>query len=320
MATYEDLNLNKRLYRVNTDPNAYLDSENQVSQNLNEVDFAVGLGPDDTVSDEPLDPNAVQDGQQNSIIELLGAYYYRKTSFNNTQVGFRLGVDQNEAKFWFGNTTTYMNLDATPGSNSIMVGIEYQSSLSSDNIIIDPSLDEFQAYFGGNQTVSISGEFGIQYYNSVTSTQQFLVDDTGTTITDLPLNLSNSSFIYNGILQPIIFTGVILSGGTATLLPTGWSVTKTGTSQYTITHNLNTTQDYIVICTPISGHYRYQLLSHSTTDFVIDWEETIYGSDTFPVSGGAGGSVTVSGIRVPPNEGPLLAGGTDFQFTLLYYG
>lgn len=46
------------------------------------------------------------------------------------------------------------------------------------------------------------------------------------------------SFIH----QSTVYGGVVLSGGTAgTPFPTGWTVAHTGTGDYTITHNLGTT-------------------------------------------------------------------------------
>lgn len=49
-----------------------------------------------------------------------------------------------------------------------------------------------------------------------------------------------------------IYTGSINADGTALSLPTGWTSVVGGTSAYTVTHNLNTT-DYIVICCVANG-------------------------------------------------------------------
>lgn len=289
MAGLDELGLNKRLYRSNSDPKAYLDSANQVGQGLKEVDFSVGLGPDDTVSEEPIDPNATTDGSQNAIIELLGAYYYRKTTFNNTQIGFRLGVEDNEAKFWFGNQESYINLDATVGSLSRIVGIQYESSLDDNAIIIDPTTNEFAAFDSGAiQTISIQGDTGIELFNSY--------------------------FTYNGEVQPVCYVGEVLgTAGTFASAPAGWSIVKNGTGDYTITHNLNQDPCYVV-CAPRTGHFRYQLVLIDANSFRVTWEETAYGSDTFPVSGGGGGSVTVDGVRIAPLEIPV---DVSFQFILM---
>jgi len=59
-------------------------------------------------------PEAINPGVLTSVIEqAAGVIYNGKTGFNNTQTGYRLGIDKSNglAKFYIGNTTDYLNWD-----------------------------------------------------------------------------------------------------------------------------------------------------------------------------------------------------------------
>jgi len=201
-----------------------------------------------------------------------------------------------------------------PGSNPVQ-GTLIQSSASNDRVEINPS-DNFFAYNDGNIVVTINkdgitgssavianGEFDDLLVNNLATIENLIVNDTVTT-EDL---IVNDTFTYQGIPQPLVYWGIVTSGGGG-VLPTGWTATNPSTGVYLITHNLNRA-DYGIVCTPSSGHYRAQITNHNVNDITIDFQQTNYVTTSFPVSGGGGGSVSVSGVRdtgtpeVPVNSG-----------------
>src|SRR3990167_2165566 len=60
-------------------------------------------------------PKIIISGEVISTLEQqLGAIFSGKTTFNNVQTGYRLGIDtDNLAKFYIGNSTDYLNWDGT---------------------------------------------------------------------------------------------------------------------------------------------------------------------------------------------------------------
>ena len=77
-----------------------------------------------------------------------------------------------------------------------------------------------------------------------------------------------------------IYTGLIQSNGTATILPSGWSVSDSGTSHYTVTHNLTLGQDgYVVVVSAYNGNDRLATIDNIGTDsFEVDTYDTSSGS------------------------------------------
>jgi len=58
------------------------------------------------------------------------------------------------------------------------------------------------------------------------------------------------------------------AGNTGTPFPTGWSLNKTGTGSYVITHNLGTAS-YSVVATPLGAYNIVQVASRGSTSFEL---------------------------------------------------
>jgi len=67
--------------------------------------FTSGVAPKSLISGELI----------STLEQLTGVLFTGKTGFNNTQIGYRLGIDVSDglAKFYIGNTTDYINWDGT---------------------------------------------------------------------------------------------------------------------------------------------------------------------------------------------------------------
>lgn len=204
------------------------------------------------------------------------------------------------------NSTSGQTNSVVPGS--IIQSVTLQSSGSDNRVEINPD-DQFLAYNDGDVVVRINKD-GIEAdYIDVID-----MDAVNITVDNLDVT---TEITYKGIVQPVLFSGEILGDGTVVTLPTGWSVLRNSLGDYTFTHNLGALNNYFVFASPVSGHYRHQVVSRNTNDFNITYEQTLYGSDTFPVSGGGGGNVTVDGVRLAPGEEPW---DVAFQFQVLFYG
>ncbi len=192
------------------------------------------------------------------------------------------------------SSTSGQTNSVVPGS--IIQSVTLQSSGSDDRIEINPD-DQLLAYNDGDVVVRINKD-GIDATNIVVENLD---------VTD--------EFTYAGAKQPQVFGGSIDGAtGAALFLPTGWTSVRNSVGNYTITHNLASPVWYTVVATPITGHFRTRIVSFGVNSFTVTIQETVYGSASFPVSGGGGGSVTVSGVRVPPNETLV---DSDFNFVLV---
>lgn len=175
-----------------------------------------------------------------------------------------------------------------PGSPPI-VSVLLQSSPGPNRVEINPN-DNFYAY-NKNQIVVDINKDGINIKS--------------------PAHLT-----INGVPQPTVFAGIIEADGTAIILPAGWTSVRNSVGNYTITHNLNTTIPFMVTFAPMNGHFRCSQNNRTANSFDVDWEQTNYGSATFPVTGGGGGSVTVDGVRIPPDEVQV---DTRFEFIFVQF-
>jgi len=229
-------------------------------------------------------------------------YIYRDTSdFNTSDVNTSAYQDIAGSQSSNANPGTSVPADGlNPGSQPVQ-GVLLQTSGSDNRVELNPD-DHLYAYNDGDVVVEI-GKDGIDA--DVIIARDHTTDNLN--VLDL--------FTYDGINQPVIFSGEVLGGpGTFVTAPVGWTIVKNGIGDYTITHNLNTDPTYLV-CSPRSGHYRYQIDAITANTVRVTWEESNYISDTFPVSGGGGGSVTVDGIRSVVN--PEVPVDVSFQFILL---
>ena len=82
-----------------------------------------------------------------------------------------------------------------------------------------------------------------------------------------------------------MYAGQVASGGTWTDQPSTWTVSAGGTSnsQYTITHNLGSS-NYAVIATPVGASFKAIIVSKSTNSFVIgtlDSSNNVYSQAAF---------------------------------------
>lgn len=84
----------------------------------------------------------------------------------------------------------------------------------------------------------------------------------------------SSTFIYKGIIQPVVFYGAVSSAGSITSLYS-WTCTHLGTGSYRITHNLNSTF-YTVNITPNTGHYRGMVTNVGVNSFDISFQQSSY--------------------------------------------
>jgi len=181
-------------------------------------------------------------------------------------------------------------------------GVLLQTSGSNDRVELNPD-DHLYAYNDGDVVVTI-GKDGIEADNAV-----FI----NTEVDELEVN---NHFTYGGVPQPIVYTGIINADGTSTDLPAGWYSSLFGTGVYILTHGLGNTT-YKLVCAPLDGHYRYQITLRTVNNTLVDWQQTNYVSSSFPVVGGAGGTVTVSGIR--SSVTPEVSVNTAFMFILTFY-
>jgi len=214
-----------------------------------------------------------------------------------------------------------------PEPGSIITSVILQSSPSDDRIEINPD-DTFKAYNGGEVVVLIDKN-GITVDNAVvvfTTIEEAYIDYAE--ITELVGDLAafneltvNDSFVYAGVKQPQVFSGEIngTTGYFVGAVPTTpnspfiWGALRISDGLYIIAHYLANT-NYDVTVTPGTGHFRGRVYSKIAGSFLVSFQQTVYGSDTFSVSGGGGGSVTVDGIRISPFEEPV---DTDFNFVLI---
>lgn len=94
----------------------------------------------------------------------------------------------------------------------------------------------------------------------------------GDTPTDA-LQLTPKQYV-DGLTASKAYIGVATSTGASTPFPTGWTWTKNGAGDYTITHNLGTTS-YIVVATSINDTTVVVIASQSTNSFnVTSWLST----------------------------------------------
>lgn len=214
---------------------------------------------------------------------------------------------------------------SVPSPGSIITSVILQSSPSDDRIEINPD-DTLKAYNNGNVVVLIdkdgifadNAEFDNVIIDNVTITTETVdtADITTANIETANVETLNVSveFNYLGISQPVVYSGVVSIAGVGSPLPAGWSVSLVTTGTYRITHNLDaggpTTSNVFFFVAPITGWFRPRIIYPDANYVDVMWQQTSYGSQTFPVSGGGGGSVTVSQVRIPPYEEPVSVGFT----------
>jgi len=242
----------------------------------------------------------------------LNRYLYKETS---SETSSNIADSSNNyADFSGGN-------GGVPEPGSIITSVILQSSPSDNRIEINPD-DTLKAYNGG-EVILVIDKNGIVVNNANIIYSNIDTADIGTAnITNLvatdtitkALNVI-TSFTYAGYQQPQVFGGEVTSGGSFVHGPPGWSVTKTFTGTYFVIHALaNATADYMVVATAATGHFRGKIVAKISGSFVVTFQETVYGSDSFSVSGGGGGSVTVDGVRIAPGEQLV---DTAFDFVLV---
>lgn len=125
----------RNLYKMGVaeDPTSQMISSlnsNQGSDNSSQLEVAadsLGSGVDTSSTDQG-----------------VGYYAGGKTKFDNTEIGYILGIDKGVAKFYLGNTTSYINFDGT--STTIVGGL----SVSSLDIPDQVTANSFHVDVSGN--------------------------------------------------------------------------------------------------------------------------------------------------------------------------
>jgi len=224
-----------------------------------------------------------------------------------------------------GSQASQPAIAVAPGT--IITSAIWQTSNSNDRIQLTPDdtmtsfrngqvqiqLDSRGLYaYNNNDIVATYDRDGLATYDG-SGNVMGLLDGTSFTVYTAggvpKVVISPAGIEYENFLQPMLSWGEINGSlGIWTLSP-GYTLTKNSVGNYTVTHNWGTTT-YIAMLTPVSGHFRGRVFNKTANSFDISWQETDYGSVSFPVSGGGGGSVTVSGVKL--SEIPV-----DVTFQLL---
>lgn len=118
----------------------------------------------------------------------------------------------------------------------------------------------------------------------------------------------------NGVYQGIYYRGAVAGASGTKLFGTGGVTTSrvsTGVNDLRIV-TPPTAASVSCVVTAISGHFRGKCVYNAGTSTMrVTFQQSDYGSQSFGVSGGGGGSVTVSGIY--QGEAPV---DTDFYFVM----
>jgi len=118
---------------------------------------------------------------------------------------------------------------------------------------------------------------------------------------------------FNGVPMGNYYRGYVLSTGAKSHGTSGWTSTLVSPGVYEITFSnpalATTIGNWNCVASPVSGHYRCKVDFPALNVVRVSWQQSVYGSQTFGVSGGGGGSVTVSGIY--QGETPV---NTSFSF------
>lgn len=165
-----------------------------------------------------------------------------------------------------------------------------QSSGSDDRIEINPD-DTFRAYSNGSVVVKIDSN-GID-------AEVIVVADLTALTADINELTVNDEITYQGVIQPIIYGGIVSFVGAFVFAPPGWTVVRNALGDYTITHNMAVplTEDYTINASPINGHFRCRIPFRSANAFQVTWQQSEYVGGSYPVTGGGGGTVNIpSGI------------------------
>ena len=103
MATINDLGYNNILYKNDLDSESIGFDDAQISSGLNDTLYS--LNPVDITSGALI----------SNLEQALGTIFSGKTGFNNTETGYRLGIDSSDslAKFYIGDSSNYLNWTGT---------------------------------------------------------------------------------------------------------------------------------------------------------------------------------------------------------------
>ena len=229
----------------------------------------------------------------------LNRRLYRKDSkFEDTDptAGIEYADEQNG-----NNPVVYPPATAVAPGTIIQSSI-WQTSGSSDRVELTPN-DRVTAYDNGD-TRAIMDDRGLSTYNN--GDLAFRADDdgmrverfsTGDSIIDIDSNLG--FMIYDFDIMPVVYGGYYdHPTNVATRLPPGWlAIPITGVGgviDILFIHFLGV--ELQVNVTPIAAHSRPMITNITVNSFTVCQQISIHGSQSFPVSGGGGGSVNVSGI------------------------
>lgn len=194
---------------------------------------------------------------------------------------------------------------SSPGSFDFKMGFNDQVSRGSSGTsraLVKESGSVLTVNYQGDFTGGVKVDSNLNVAGTLTSTNNIDADllngqggsyynDLSNATGTLTNNVDTDSLTVNGsAITDIVnitkmYSGQVASGGTWTDQPGSWTVSAGGTSnsQYTITHNLGSS-NYAVIATPIGATFKAIIVSKSTNSFVIgtlDSSNNVYSQAAF---------------------------------------
>ncbi len=165
-----------------------------------------------------------------------------------------------------------------------------QSSGGTNRVEIDPRDNSLTVYDNTGRIIvkiDVNGVFS-EYYEGATAfiDSAFVQDLTADTVSVSDFIGTNDLFVsgvtfYGGATQPVLYNGQVDgTAGSFVYGPSGWTVTKNGTGDYTITHNLGALI-YTTFMAPLNGHYRYQVLNITADTFDVSWQQSAYAAGLY---------------------------------------
>lgn len=177
--------------------------------------------------------------------------------------GGAYGTSGNQA-----SSTTNQASAIAPGS--VIQSSTIQSSPGDNRVEINPN-DTFRAFRNGAVVVLID-------QNGIVAED---IEVENLTVENADVDVLNvNEIVYDGVPLPVTFTGIVSSLGVGVILPSGWTSVQNGVGDYTITHNLNSAS-YTALVTPITGHFRGQVLNQTVNTFDVTWQESDYAAGLY---------------------------------------
>lgn len=209
----------------------------------------------------------------------------------------QLTPDDNFTAFWNGNR--YININSA-GLDFIGFAITYGDYISGNALY----------------TTELQGAYWSMNMPDPAQIFQFVRDgqivnyigigpvETDVGIVSLPGNFFNlnsvNGIVLNGVPLGNYYRGYVTPAGTKLYGTSGYTVARISTGVYEVTFAnpalAVTAANWVTVATAVTGHFRCRIDYPALNIIRFSFQQSNYGSQTFSVSGGGGGSVTVSGI------------------------